>query len=365
MLSGLLGLRGIAALAIVLSHISYFTGIDVPAGFSFIERDFRYGAQLFFVLSAFSLMHSTERTMNRPDWAREYFIKRYFRIAPLFYFMLILMVIERAVNSNLPDFTNILLNVFFVFGFLSDLKFGIVRGGWTIGVEMIFYVLFPILLMVVKTKKQALILMLLAMVISYTARVELHTQYFRDVVNPHPAMDWNYYTFLPNLHFFAVGIYAYRFEQELMKNSSLLKFVIPLAALIPIVLLMLAQTNGMLKNPERLELIVWAFGFGALCVWQSAKPSFWSANKFFEYLGERSFSIYLLHPGILYFSKSYIVGLYTILKPSVGEFAYFFCAVMVVAMVLVLSEITYRAIEVTGVKLGRRIIESMRGKAVA
>ena len=362
LLQGLLGLRGIAACAVVLCHICFFTGIKVPAGFNFIERDFGYGAQLFFVLSAFSLMHSTEHTMHRQDWVREYLIKRLFRIAPLFYLVLAFMIVAKSVTSGLPSISNIILNVCFVFGFLPDPKFGLVWGGWTIGVEMIFYVLFPVFLVVSKTKNQALIFLMIALVISYVARVELHAQYFNVIANPHPKLDWNYYSFVPNLYFFAVGIYAYRIKQGLVNASRVLWIVIPIVALITLGTLLLTEVGRLLENPGRLDLIVWALGFGALCVWQSAKPSFWSANRLFEYWGERSYSIYLLHPVIIYFSKSYIESLYLSFQYSIGAYAYFICAALVLLVVLACSEVTYRVIEISGIRLGRKMIVTLRSK---
>lgn len=45
LLQGILGLRGIAAFAVVLFHVRYISGIQLPFGFSFIERDIGYGAR--------------------------------------------------------------------------------------------------------------------------------------------------------------------------------------------------------------------------------------------------------------------------------------------------------------------------------
>lgn len=363
LLQGILGLRGIAAFAVVLFHLHHMTGIPIPEGFDFIKRDFGYGAQLFFVLSAFSLMCSTEHTMNRPDWVREYLIKRLFRIAPLFYAMLAFELAMFALNvfTPFPSITNIFSNVFFVFGLINNPDVGLVWAGWTIGVEMIFYVLFPVLLMVVKTKNEALILMILAVLISYVSRVELQVQYLN--TEPKSQFDWSAFAFASNLFFFAVGIYAYKFERALVKSGKSLHVLIPLAAVITIGVLLLTEVDRSLINVGRIDLIVWALGFGALCVWQSVKPSLWSANRFFEYLGERSYSIYLLHPMILLFSRQYIVNLYSRMETSVGAYAYFVCALVVMSMVLIMTEVTYRAIEVPGIKLGRKLAGKMRGIA--
>lgn len=360
LMQGILGLRGIAAFAVVLFHIHFMTGIPMPEGFNFIERDFGYGAQLFFVLSAFSLMYSTENTMNRPDWVKEYLLKRFFRISPLFYAILAfeLVMFAMQIFTPFPSIYTVLSNVLFVFGFIQDVQAGLVWAGWTIGVEMIFYVLFPVLLMVVKTKNQALILMLVATLISYVSRIELHAQYLNTV--PQPQFDWSSFAFTSNLYFFAVGIYAYRLERSLIESGKSLHVLIPLAATITIGVLLLTEADRSLKSEGRLDLIVWAFGFGALCVWQSAKPSSWSANRFFEHLGERSYSVYLLHPMIILFTRNYIVSFYSKLEPSVGAYAFFICALAVMCMVLGMAEITYRAIEVPGIKLGRKIIRTMR-----
>lgn len=77
LLPGILGLRGIAALAVVLFHLVHLASLKLPEPFSFIAVDFGKGVHLFFVLSAFSLMHSTEHTMHRTQWVSEYFVKRF------------------------------------------------------------------------------------------------------------------------------------------------------------------------------------------------------------------------------------------------------------------------------------------------
>ena len=368
LLQGLLGLRGIAAVAVVLFHLRYLTEIHVPQEFLFIERDFKYGPHLFFVLSAYSLMYSTEHTIHRPDWIRDYLIKRLFRIAPLFYFvlacMLALIVRYAFINdSALPGIPAILLNIFLVFGFFPEPPgVGLLLGGWAIGVEMIFYMLFPVLLIIIKTKKEALLFLLMAVLIGYFSRFESHTQYLNAV--PQPKWDWSFFAFLPNLYFFAVGIYAYRLEQTLAKNGRTLRVLIPAVAVLTIGVLLFTEADKPLRNEGRLDLVIWAFGFGALCIWQSAKPNLWSANRFFEYLGERSYSIYLLHPLVINLSKNYIVSLYAKLESGMGEYAYFICALVVMCGVLIVAEITYRAVEVPGIRMGRKLIETMRGTAL-
>lgn len=151
LLPGIHGLRGVAAIAIVFYHIVHIAKIPIPESFAFVSSMFGMGVQLFFAVSAFSLMHSTEHTMHRAAWAAEYFVKRFFRIAPLFYCILPGMVLWQLIkpHSLRVDFDVLLLNVTFAFGFAPWSS--IVWGGWTIGVEMLFYVIFPVLLLTVRT----------------------------------------------------------------------------------------------------------------------------------------------------------------------------------------------------------------------
>ena len=366
LLLGILGLSGIAASAVVLFHLSILADIRVPTGFYFIERDFGAGPFLFFVLSAFSLMYSTEHTMHRPDWAREYLVKRFFRIAPLFYSVLALMValmVRHAIMSNsaLPAVSTVFLNITFLFGFFPELEVSLVQAGWTIGVEMIFYVLFPVLLMAIRTRKEALIFFLATVVISYVSRVELHAFYME--AGAQSKWDWGGFAFLPNLYFFAAGILAYRFEQAQKKSGKPLHASIPWFAVLSMALLLHFQPGGTPVSLGAFSSIIMALGFAALCVWQSVRPNRWFANRFFEYLGERSFSVYLLHPLVIYASRGWVASLYAKLESDIGAYAYFACAALVMVEVLVMAEITYRGIEVPGIKLGRKVIGTMRGKA--
>ena len=104
------------------------------------------------------------------------------------------------------------------------------------------------------------------------------------------------------------------------------------------------------------DFVLWGFGLAALCIWQSAQPSFILANGLLQYFGERSFSIYLVHPVALSFSKGYLFARYDELLPFIGPYAFFVCAMLLLAVLLIFTELTYRLIEVPGIHLGRRLI---------
>jgi peptidoglycan/LPS O-acetylase OafA/YrhL len=357
LLPGIHGLRGIAALAVVLFHVAHLAKISVPPSVFFIEKDFGYGVHLFFILSAFSLMHSTEHTMHRQTWVREYLVKRFWRIAPLFYAVLAFQVLSRMMRGIAVDIPALLLNLTFTFNFAP--WSGMVMAGWTIGVEMLFYVLLPLLLLVVRSTKAALILVAITIPVSLALQSILHIHYESTVAQY--RWNWSYFSFGSNMCFFAMGIYAYRLSQQMRSpDSRLLAKVIPIFSLALLGLLMLTELDNPLKGPGRFDLILWGLGLSALCTWQSVQPGKWCANWFFEYVGERSYSVYLLHPIVILLLKNHIKAMYDILTPYAGDYAFFPCGAIVIGMLLILSEVTYRLIEIPGIHFGQKISKRIR-----
>lgn len=252
LLPGIHGLRGVAALAIVLFHLIHLADINPPAMFSFIGRGFGYAVHLFFILSAYSLMHSTESQVSRENWVKYYFIKRFFRIAPLFYSMIIFfMACGLFPLNNLKDFNNLLLNLTFTFGFAPET--GILWGGWSVGVEMLFYAIFPTLILLIKSSRDALILLIFSTIVACGLRSVLHYQYL--AIDPSAKYDWSYYSFAANFCFFSMGIYAYLLGQYYPKKSKIISTHIPLIAVI-IFSLLFSDFDLIQKISSRLDIVL-------------------------------------------------------------------------------------------------------------
>jgi peptidoglycan/LPS O-acetylase OafA/YrhL len=79
-----------------------------------------------------------------------------------------------------------------------------------------------------------------------------------------------------------------------------------------------------------------------------------------QWMGERSFSLYLLHPLVItyltYYSKMYL-SIQQALEPFVGNWAYLPCLMLTLAIVVPLSGLTYLLIERPAQKLGKIIIQ--------
>ena len=106
-------LRGLAALAIILFHLVRIPNPDLPLPnyLSFISTVFGLGVPMFFIISGFSIFFSlTSRKQDR-KWIPKFYLRRYFRIAPLFYFMLVFWSVRDALLGNIKSFQDILINI--------------------------------------------------------------------------------------------------------------------------------------------------------------------------------------------------------------------------------------------------------------
>ena len=146
--------RGLAILAVILVHTSQ--KVDIGAGrLALLAAYGQMGVQLFFVASAFTLCNSWQAREAESQPLLNYAIRRFFRIAPLYYFgivfFLLASVVERYASSGVLraadayTIPNVLANVFLVNGFVPSANNKIVPGGWSIGTEVAFYCLFPLL----------------------------------------------------------------------------------------------------------------------------------------------------------------------------------------------------------------------------
>lgn len=140
---GLDALRGLAAIAVVLHHVAI--GIDVPM--PAITNYFGLGVPLFYLISAFTMYHVYFDRSLEPTFARKFMIRRYGRLLPAYLVMLSVMAATVGVNwMALPAYLTL------TFGFVPAYSGGGVWAAWSIGVEMMFYLLFPVMVNTLRTR---------------------------------------------------------------------------------------------------------------------------------------------------------------------------------------------------------------------
>jgi peptidoglycan/LPS O-acetylase OafA/YrhL len=154
---GLDGLRGIAALSVLLFHLWLYARVDpgaatAPSAAAYAWSDLRWGLLLFFVLSGFLLYRpwiAMIGTTERPDLMR-YFRSRAARVLPAYYLALagsclLLWHAGGVPGVRLPSHDS--LGLFLVFGqnFSGASLLTLDPPMWTLAVEVSFYLALPLL----------------------------------------------------------------------------------------------------------------------------------------------------------------------------------------------------------------------------
>ena len=162
-------LRGIACLMVLFFH--GFANRYIPEHLNAAERVFvaiwRYGftgVNLFFVLSGFLITGILLETRNQADYYRRFYIRRALRILPLYYGILLLLIVvwkagltDRPISWAFLGFSAIYLaNTTPLFG--VPIQFGVL---WSLAVEEHFYLLWPALVRRLKTKALVILAFLL------------------------------------------------------------------------------------------------------------------------------------------------------------------------------------------------------------
>jgi exopolysaccharide production protein ExoZ len=141
-------LRGVAILGVLAVHCIGALPTSVPTVNYFLGLG-RYGVQLFFVASAFTMLMMWERrarTEVRPVSA--FYVRRVARIIPMFWIAAIFYLLIDGVGQRYFAPTGIgaleiALTFLTLHGWWPSAFNAVVPGGWSIAVEMTFYVIFP------------------------------------------------------------------------------------------------------------------------------------------------------------------------------------------------------------------------------
>ncbi len=163
--NALLGfLRGIAIFLVLLVHVKIFLINQGGTFFNMLTSEGARGVQLFYMLSALTLFLSLDLSSYIGERRQViiYLLRRFFRIAPLFYFIILIYVLLYLlslhfsyflpyVSHSIVSFKSLLLSYSFLVSFSPEYMNSVVPGQWSIAIEMIFYALVPILFLRIKS----------------------------------------------------------------------------------------------------------------------------------------------------------------------------------------------------------------------
>jgi exopolysaccharide production protein ExoZ len=159
------GLRAVAALMVFMVHAGGLLSLG-PIGQSIVNHGL-YGVTVFFVLSAYTLCMSVAPAFDgHPVSWRAYFIRRFFRIAPLYY---VVIVYAACTGPERPDYLlTLFLHLSFANMVVPQYANDILSIEWAIAVEWSFYVMFPVLAILARSRTSLTMLVATAAVVFVT-----------------------------------------------------------------------------------------------------------------------------------------------------------------------------------------------------
>jgi hypothetical protein len=155
-LSNLQLLRAFAAINVVAFHTIIVAAIykQDTVLFSYLSGWGRSGVDLFFVISGFVMVYAQH---NSPKSALCFLKHRVIRIVPMYWVLTAAMLtlfwmLPSIFNHSFPSFESVASSFLFVSQLVTD-QFPVFFVGWTLEYEMLFYLLFALGVLFVKTEK--------------------------------------------------------------------------------------------------------------------------------------------------------------------------------------------------------------------
>lgn len=286
------GLRGLMAWAVALYH------------FGLLSHAFRSGTTLssivtvlglhsveaFFMVSGFCLFHLHGAMGQSRGELRKFYLQRFLRIAPVFYLVLALNLALHERAGPPLSWQVFLENVTFTFG-LHHPNLALVVGGWSIGLEVLFYASFPCLAALFRSPA--------ALAAGALAATGLAWSYSASGVESAPdAARFNAYVLIQNhaFAFLAGGLLAK------LRPLVSARFSLPIAC----AMLSTGAACWIASHPlvsDHFEVVLGLqraqyVAVAALCVALAVCTHVTNARarSLLEHFGELSYAVYLLHP---------------------------------------------------------------------
>ena len=282
-------LRGLAALWVVMVHVAKMPNptMTLPGWLDTFVANGVMGVNLFFVVSAFSLCLTMPKHENEERPYLGFFLRRFFRIAPLFYLMIVLVLVFRFDPAGFHyDWKKVLASVSFIFNFVPGYGYqdSIVLAGWTIGVEMAFYMIFPFIYARTRSVLLAIAGLVVALVLAW-----VFTRFF--ATNPKGYSLRSIFRIAPVFMFGIIAFYvipiADRWKNKRAIGAALL-------ASVPV------QFYAIVSFADRFSGTYWqGLMFGCLLIGLYLLPIKPLVNGATRRLGDISYSVYLVHSPII------------------------------------------------------------------
>lgn len=281
--------RALAALMVFTWHFTHFTnGYPVPfegAPVIFplaLLDEGHTGVSLFMTLSGYLFAKLID---SKKILYKSFLYNRALRLFPLLLVVILVAGVQQALSGgSLLEFCKSILS-----GVIYPT---LPYGGWSITVEFHFYVLLPLLLAFMRYNRYSLLLVVVAF-------IGLRYVLFRHYLD---AQSFTYLTIIGRMDQFVFGIFMFALRDKIVGNWAL---AVVTAILFSIFYLWFDDIGGVYRHtkdvfPAWIWLIlptIEGFSYGLLISWydNSCKPMSRGLSRLIGFIGELSYSIYMLH----------------------------------------------------------------------
>jgi len=359
------GLRGMAALWVMVGHILAVYGKFPP-----IVSWTSLAVDIFILLSGFLMLHQVtareiHEPLDRPQTWLIFWLRRFFRLAPLYYTMLVIAVLceqyqngfdgsfhssnwesGRTANDQLG--LHIISHVTFLFGLSPEFARSTWLPDWSISLEMQFYLLFPFLALLGRSIGWLT-------VVGITCVACLLGDYL--------FSSFLHQFTLPSILLLKINIFMGGMLIAAASQKPNSQFIYLFAAM-GLMLLPISGSAGMKLDFGRALICLgfWILAFGQQI--KTPSPIRWAISQVsrtlgtwpFVVLADLSYGVYLIHfPIILAW------GRLTASEAPLNNLHNPLAALIVIPMVAyALAWVARHAVELPGIEFGRRIIRKYR-----
>lgn len=348
-------LRGLAIIGVIIVHTGQHGNTKLPWYISkFVEEGAR-GVQLFFLASAFTLFLSFNNRVNKEKNAtRNFFIRRFFRIAPMYYLGIVYYFFQNNFGTDfqlggktLSSIPLIISNITFIHGVSPYYINTLVPGGWSISVEFMFYALVPLLFACVKNLNQSLVFFITTTVL--TSIIKFYFLKYPLIEDSPLWADFLFLNIINQLPVFALGLMFYFIVIKNENLSNISKSSLLALSVLVFCHLCMPYMNIISNH------IFFSIGFLILAYALSKNGFIILNNAIIRYIGTISFSMYLVHIAVLYWLDYFNFTDYF----ESGSKNFLVRSLITIGLSILVSTIFYRLIEVPGQKLGKKMIEKL------
>lgn len=307
----LTGVRAIAAYMVFLHHADQNNNLHLPFILHKILMEFHTGVTIFFVLSGFLITYRYyDNSGNSRPWLKQYFLNRAARIYPMYIIITLLTFFIYSMQGQSIDPFVLFVNLSFLKGFFSELKFTGIAQGWSLTVEECFYCLAPLIFFLYRRRVKLYIMPVVLLLSGF-----LLIRFFTSESNNgfmHDNQFMLLYTFFGRCFEFFTGIYLAFYiknyqtsihkSKKIKTTSGIIISCLSILLMVLIAVMLnvkfsVSSYEGLFINNIVLPLGIAVFFAGLITENSFIKKMLASAPL--QLLGKSSYIFYLIHMGII------------------------------------------------------------------